>query len=230
MSVRRCLIIDTETTGTDATKDRMIEFAGILYSVTNKTILAQYSTLFPSPDNAAEHVNRIPVGALAEMAEVNLRNNEMIRNLLAAADVIVAHNADFDKQFFKPEDYFSEAAKQDWPWVCTWADFEWPGEHKSKGLAMLALDFGIPVVDVHRALNDCIYITKLFNVMDDLPGMFTKAMRPKATFQSMARPFDDNDLVKSHGFRWTGDKVTGWRRTMAVADAALLPFPVREVK
>lgn len=226
--IRRCLIVDTETTGLDPETDRVIEIAAILYSVENRTTLAQFSTLLPGEGNAAERVNRIQPSALAEMAVIkpNLAGAaDVLKSLRRCADVVVCHNVEFDQQWFRNEWH-------ELPWVCTAFDFAWPAASREAGsLIHLALEHGIGVSAAHRALTDCQLIASLFDRMHlfgcDLQAMFARAMRPKAIFQSL-QPFAENGVAKAAGFKWH-DETKRWTRRMAIEDAAALPFKTLEL-
>jgi DNA polymerase-3 subunit epsilon len=204
----------------DPKVDRVIEIGMILYSITNKTTLMQFSSLLPSIDNTnpAESINHISPDALNEtrgllpMVGLTLES-EMIRE----ADVIVAHNAEFDQSFFPiPK-----------PWVCTKDDFLWPLAKPGSSLVNIALAHGIGVSSAHRALTDCQLIARLFDITSDLPAAFERAMRPKATFLSLA-PFSDKDRVKAAGFVWKAE-TKQWLRSMAIEDAHELGFPVKQL-
>jgi DNA polymerase-3 subunit epsilon len=220
--IRRCLIVDTETTGLDPQKDAVIEIGCVLYSVAHQTTLIQFSTLIYAASNAAESVNRITPAALADIEDrypLNLGN--VYAPLIADADLIVAHNADFDRSFLAG----------DWhgkPWVCTKFDFTWPRQaREGESLVSLALNHGIGVASAHRALTDCQLIAALFDRMTDLQSMFARAMRPKATFRALVS-YDDREKAKASGFQWNGAKKE-WTRRMAIEDAAELPFKVLEL-
>jgi DNA polymerase-3 subunit epsilon len=144
-----------------------------------------------------------------------------------AADVFVAHNAEFDSKRLFGDSRFLPLASL--PWVCTMSDFKWPLATREQGsLTNLALDHGIGVSSAHRALTDCRLIASLFDRMTDLQSMFAVAMRPKALFVGM-QPFDDNQLAKDAGFKWDRLVPKKWSRMMAIEDATLLSFPVRRV-
>ena len=221
--IRRCLIIDVETTGLNPAVDRVIEIGAVLYSVTNRTTLVQFSVLVANDENPAEKVNRIPVSALREVRELDdspAPLQSTLTTLRSLADVIVAHNAEFDRSFFRGK----------WlelPWLCSAFDFTWPAASRDvSGLIHLALEHGIGVSSAHRALSDCQLIAALFDRMAlygcDLQEMFAHAMRPKALFQSL-QPFDHNEVAKAAGFKWDGTSKR-WTRRMAIDDAATLPF------
>lgn len=222
--INRCLIIDTETTGLTPQTAKLIEFGAVLYSVKNQTTLVQYSTLLPCDQNPLVKVNRISDAALAEI-EPGWYADTLVDRLRASADVIVAHNAEFDRQWLGGAWRDVQTAK---PWLCTMTDFDWPQQNKpGDSLVNLALAHGIGVASSHRALSDCQLIAALFDRMTDLQAMFMRAMRPKFLYEAQVS-YDDREKAKAMGFRWEPEK-TGkrWVRRMAEEDAFALPFLTR---
>lgn len=223
--IRRCLILDTETTGLDPAKDSVIEIGAVLYSVEHATTLIQVSTLTHAvTENPAEAINRIPSSALRSLAERNPWSPavgvDAFEALVNDADVIVAQRAEFDRAFLSG---FWHSK----PWACTKFDFSWPKQtREGESLVALALEHGIGVASAHRALADCQLIAALFDRMSsfgaDLQQMFARAMRPKGIFMALV-PFEEKDKAKSAGFQWDG-ATKRWTRRMAVEDAAALPF------
>jgi DNA polymerase III subunit epsilon len=226
--ISRALIIDTETNGLEDTAE-VIEVGAILYSVENQCVLQEMSTLLPAATNAAEPINRIKVQALDEIMSTRSVSFalELLFVMSKAADVYVAHNAEFDSKKMFGDTRFLPLASL--PWLCTMSDFKWPLATREQGsLINIALDHGIGVASAHRALTDCRLIASLFDRMADLQGMFEVAMRPKGLFQAIV-PFERKDEAKAAGFKWNGADKT-WTRQMAIEDAAALGFPVRQLQ
>jgi DNA polymerase III subunit epsilon len=227
----KVLIIDTETTGLDAKRDWVIEIGAILYSVPHRTTLFQFSTLLNAPNNAAEHINRIPAAVLPEIC-MNTQQVfiDTLQQLAQAADYAIAHNATFDKQWFDGSHLpiLRNIAAEPLKWLCTLEDFTFPQQtRQGENLVSLALNHGIGVSSAHRALTDCQLIATLFDRMDDLQGMIDRADRPKALYRAHVS-YEDRDLAKTAGFKWNaGSKI--WTRRMATVDALKLPFPVKEI-
>lgn len=211
--MRNVLIVDVETTGLDPATDRVIEVGMIEYSITHQSVIQSYSILLHAEDNQCEALNRIPAALLRE-AKCQRSPTEIIQRPASECDAIIAHHAEFDRQWFAPEIG---------PWLCTMSDFKWPRATKDgQSLVHLALEHGIGVSSAHRALTDCQLIAALFDRMTDLTGMFAHAMRPKALFRAMVS-YDERELAKASGFKWDGEAKT-WTRRMAIEDAAALPF------
>jgi DNA polymerase-3 subunit epsilon len=219
--IRRCLIVDTETTSLDPATGHVVEIGVILYSLEHRTSLAHFASLIAAPENPAESINGIPVAALSDRVP---EGADIIGSLAADAEAIVAHNAEFDRAWLSGVPWSMK------PWLCTMSDFAWPRGQQGSSLVSLALAHGIGVSSAHRALTDCLLIAELFSRASlfgcDLDEMFVRAMRPKALFQSL-QPFDQNEIAKSFGFQWNKPgalREKRWTRRMAIEDVAALPF------
>jgi len=221
MTIRFCAILDTETTGLDSTVDKTIEVAVMLFDVKHAQRVTSYAGLIKGSSNEAQAINGIPPEMLLEAAEPELVW-QAVRWIIGPAEVIVAHNSEFDQKFCP------DLGK---PWCCSENDIQWPGRARGGALANLALSLGLGVASAHRAMADvdtlARVLTRLAEKGHDLEAMLVHAMRPKVLFYSLA-PFEQKDVVKAAGFRWDGDKKQWWRR-MPLEDAATLPFKVRVV-
>ena len=227
----KVLIIDTETTGLDVKHDRVIEIGTILYSVTHRTTLFQFSTLLNASDNAAEHINRIPEAVLPDIC-TNTQQIfiDILLQLAQAANYVIAHNATFDKKWFDGSSLpiLTNSTFKPLKWLCTLEDFTFPKQTRPReNLVSLALNHDIGVSYAHRALTDCQLIAALFDRMDNLEEMIQKANRPKALYEAKVS-YAEKDLAKNAGFKWNQVKKI-WTRHMPIADALNLPFPVQEI-
>jgi DNA polymerase-3 subunit epsilon len=234
--VNQVLIIDTETTALEQDKGQVIEVGAIFYSVKHQTTIQQISFLLPAEDNPAECINCIKPTPLAELVPEDVQMGlSMLDDMARKAEVVVAHNADFDSKWFGCERNgkvvlppLVNLNKEPLPWVCTCQDFKWPRQTRpGQSLVDLALAHGIGVATAHRALTDCQLIAALFDRMDNLQAMFARALRPKAHFIAQVF-YEDRELAKQAGFKWFSQTRT-WERTMAVEDTQALPFQVRQV-
>lgn len=223
--IRYVALLDTECTGLDPARDRTIEVAVMLFDLQHAQPVASFASLIKGEaDNAAFPVNGIPAAMLPEAREPE-RVWAAVRWIIEPARVVLAHHADFDRQFTP------DLGK---PWVCSEEDIKWPGSQKGGrggSLAHLALSLGLGVASAHRAMVDvdtlARILTRLAEKGHDLSELIRFGMRPKAMFHSLA-PYEERETVKQHGFRWEPSTKTWWRR-MAIDDAGALPFKVRQV-
>lgn len=222
------IIIDTETTGVDPVNDSVIEIGAILYSGELQTVITQVSFLLYAPDNPAESINHIPPKALLDLPKMMEEGMiYFLKALAVQASYAVAHNADFDRQWFDGNKLPVLIGSDSKPirWLCTMNDMTWPKQTKPKeSLVSLALHHGIGVSSAHRALTDCQLIAELFNRIthDEFLDVVKQALRPKGLFKAEVS-FDEKQMAKDAGFQWNGDKKQ-WTRQMALEDAEKLPF------
>lgn len=223
----RIALLDSETTGTEPGKDRAIEVAVCVFDVQLATPRAWFSSLIRAEANPAEAVNRIPACALETAPEPEAVWRRL-RAVIDDASCIVAHNAEFDRQFVPITDR---------PWVCTMEDFVWPDATRTvSSLAYLALEHGVPLISAHRALADVDIMARLLMRLHErgtsLPQLvgqaLERAQEPKATFVSNA-PYEDRERVKAAGFRWHPE-VKEWRRRMRLSEVDALSFRVSIVE
>lgn len=219
--MNRVLILDTETSGLDPKSGHLLEVAVAQYSIAHGLIRA-HSWIVKAPSNEAYVVNGIPVELVRDdHGAVDSRNlDKVLHSLCETSDAIVAHSAEFDRQWLPDLER---------PWICTCDDVTWPRQTTSKSLVAIALAHGVGVSSAHRALADVMTLVALFNRVresHDLGAMLARGLRPKARFVSLA-PFDRKDEVKAAGFRWDAAQKV-WTRMMALEDASALPFEVRQ--
>ncbi len=225
-SLENILILDTETTGLDSKNDDCLEVGSILFNVKSRCVLAQQSFLLPVKKNNAEKINKIP----AEITRLRQPVFEAIKyfeSLVQISDVIVAHNAEFDMKWFG----LKKLPQIDKQWICSMDDISWPDDRQLNtrpSVKDLALAYGVPVWNAHRALTDCIYLAEVFKRCSDLENLLIRALEPKVLLRAEIS-YDKRHLAKNAGFRWNDAVKGAWSRKMSRRDMEKLDFPVHEV-
>ncbi len=225
-SPENILILDTETTGLDNEKDDCLEVGSILFNVKKRSVLAQQSFLLPVEINNAEKINNIP----AEITRLPQPLSEAIKyfeSLVRVSDVIVAHNAEFDMKWFG----LNKLPQIEKQWICSMDDITWPVDRQLKtrpSVRDLALAYGVPVWNAHRALTDCIYLAEVFKRCSELEKMLIRALEPKVLLRAEIS-YEKRHLARNAGFRWNGAIKGAWSRKMSRRDMEKLEFPVHEV-
>ncbi len=222
--IEKILILDTETTGLDENKDEIIEIGCILFHVTSKSVLSQVSFLFPVNSNEAEFVNGISP-EITNIIQPWKDGLNFFLKLVDCSDLIVAHNAEFDKKWFGK----GRLPKLKKKWICSLEDINWSFKKNLKNrpsVTDLALSFSIPVWSLHRALSDCFYISEVFKKCENLEELLIKATEPRFLYKALVS-YDERSLAKKAGFRWNNPAVGAWARKLTVEEANSLDFKVQ---
>lgn len=217
------LILDTETTGLSPAEHRCIEVGAVLFSVPDRSVLSQVSFLMPCTSNAAEAVNGI-APALTQRPQPWQAGLACFEAMVEAADVLLAHNAAFDQQWFG----LGSLPALSKPWLCSMEDIRWPQERQLRSTPSvrdLALAYGVPVWAAHRALTDCIYLAQVFERCEDLEDLLLQAMEPRRLYRARLS-YEERHKAREAGFRWNQPVSGAWSRRLSEREVALLPFPV----
>jgi DNA polymerase III subunit epsilon len=201
------IIVDFETTGLDAVKDEILEVAMVKFRYSNggevdgiTGILQAFNQ--PSVPIPAEIVDL--TGITDTMVVGRRIDAAALESFVADANILIAHNAAFDRKFAERSWPFFEHK----PWACSASGIEWQkygfGGVKLPYLLMHAGFFH----DAHRALDDCHATLEI--LASELPGTSTTALtvlleraRGK-TFRIWAEnaPFELKDSLKRRRYRW----------------------------
>jgi len=207
------LVIDTETTGLDTTKDKIIElgFVAFEYDAGTGTIYRVLHTYdgFEDPKEPLSDVVKQLTGIDDAMVKNQSLDDEEINMWLDKASLIIAHNASFDRAMLERRlPITTEKA-----WACTFADIDWQVEGMgSRKLDYIAYQLGY-FFDGHRAVNDAQATLHLLSFT--LPVSNTLAMaalleaarKTRVRLFAIGAPFDKKDALKERHYRWLPDFV-----------------------
>jgi len=222
----RVLILDTETTGLDQSKEKIIELAMLRLDVDTAT--GQPLGLLQVFDELEDPGRAIPkeVVALTGLTDADVQGKRLdearIAAMLEGVDVVIAHNAGFDRPFCEARiPQFRELA-----WACSFADIDWKAQGRSSSkLEALALELGW-FYDAHRAEMDCHALLAVLCAplpkspeRNGLATLLAMARRPALRIFATHAPFDSKDLLKARGYRWNAEQKV-WSSRLA-DDAAL---------
>jgi len=161
-------------------------------------------------------------GISNDMVKGQRLDEARIATLLDGADLVIAHNAAFDRPFVEARLPQFNAL----PWACSFADIDWKQEGQgSAKLEYLAMAQG-RFYDAHRAEVDCHALLAVLGAVlpvsrqTGLARVMAAAQNPGYRLQATAAPFDAKDLLKARGYRWNAEGKV-WHTLLA--DEALLP-------
>jgi DNA polymerase III subunit epsilon len=218
-------ILDTETTGLDANKGKVLEIAAVLYNIQSRSIITQASTLCYAEENPAFDINRIAVESLKKTPpKIEGAALGLIADMMSASDALIAHNAEFDKKFINTIvnlQLISRSKK----WICTRNDVTWPiRKGISLNLVSICVDLGVPVINAHRALADCHLILGALECLEDIQYFLDKSGIGRITYHAEIT-FSERQLAKDNGFTWDNLKKV-WHKQLTPDEAVKIPFMV----
>ncbi len=222
--LEKILILDTETTGLDENKEDVIEVGGILFHVASRSVLSQVSFLLPVTKNEAEHINGISIDT-SNVPQPWEKALDLFLSLVDSSDLIIAHNVEFDKKWFGKGRLPFLRKK----WLCSLDDINWSFKKSLKSrpsVTDLALSFGVPVWNLHRALSDCYYLSEVFKKCENLEDILLKATEPRHLYKAIVS-YEDRTLAKNAGFRWNSPIQGAWTRKLSEDEAINLDFEVQ---
>jgi len=215
----RVLVLDTETTGLSHQTDKVIELAMLLVQVDVATGLpwgpVEVFEGFEDPGMPIPPAALAVTGISDDMVRGQRLDDEQVAAMVSKADLIVAHNAGFDRPFVEAR-FPCFAAKA---WACSFMDIDWKaaGSGSSK-LSALANDQGW-FYDAHRAQVDCHALLQVLSRpvgpgTTGLSQLITAASLPSFKLRATGSPFESKDKLKARGYRWDADARV-WTCTLA---------------
>ncbi|EWS64362.1 DNA polymerase III PolC-type [Hydrogenophaga sp. T4] len=146
------LVLDTETTGLSHQTDKIIELAMLLVQVDTATGLpwgpVEVFEGFEDPGMPIPPAALAVTGISDDMVKGQRLDDEQVAAMVSKADLIVAHNAGFDRPFVEAR-FPCFAAKA---WACSFMDIDWKatGSGSSKLSALANDQAGSTTRTAHR--------------------------------------------------------------------------------
>ena len=150
-TIKVCFL-DLETTGTNKESSKIIEFAGKLAAINKENgeligIIDSYQS-FNDPEELISPVITRITGITNKDVEGHSLDWEIISSILNKADIVVAHNATFDRGFM---DRYLPLSKEK-VWACSVNDINWSQRgFNAKGQEILCIWHGF-YYESHRAM------------------------------------------------------------------------------
>lgn len=202
------LILDTETTGLEAENCKLIELALLRVAVDIDAGVPVgpvdiYDGLEDPGTPLAPEIVAL-TGLTDDMLKGQRLDEVRIAQMLQGVDLVIAHNAGFDRPFAQRRVAGFSAI----PWACSWADVDWKAHgHASAKLESLALDKGW-FYDAHRADADCHALLAVLNAVIPAIGktgfssVLKTARKDRVFIEALAAPFETKDVLKASGYKW----------------------------
>jgi DNA polymerase-3 subunit epsilon len=222
--VTHVVVLDTETTGLDASKEVIIELALLRVDIDNHTGLPVGNVQVY--DGLEDPRRPIPkeVVAITGITDADVQGQRLdtdrVLEMMQGVDVVIAHNAGFDRPFVEARlPQFSTVR-----WACSFADIDWKAQGRgSAKLESLAQALGL-FYDAHRAEMDCHALLAVLAAplpqagSTGLSRMLAAALEPSYRLSATNAPFDSKDLLKARGYRWNADQRV-WQTRLSDSEA-----------
>ncbi len=219
----KAAIIDAETTGISHANDKIIELGIVVVEYCPETgqayrVLETYNELEdPGMPIPLESTNIH--GITDDMVMGKKIFDSMVEKLVEDVDLVIAHNAAFDRSFIEARlPFFKKKA-----WGCSYAQMPWKGEgFGSASLEFLAYKFGFHFTG-HRASMDCHALLEI--LQSELPSsgvkvfkaLLDKAGETDLKLWALSAPFENKDKLKQRGYRWDAERKT-WHKMISNDD------------
>ena len=203
----RICFLDLETTGIDHKEDKIIEIALKCIEITKENgndikVIAAYQSLedpgIPIPESATK-IN----GITDEMVKGHTIDWDQVENIFNQSQLIVAHNAAFDRGF---TDQRLEISKNK-IWACSIGDIDWDArDFKGVKQELLCIWHGF-YYDAHRAMGDVdalIHLVTHSSYIDNKPivELIKNAKRPMCRVEATFAKYEYKNLLKKRNYRW----------------------------
>jgi DNA polymerase-3 subunit epsilon len=210
--VVRLVVLDTETTGLDHARDKIIELAMLRVDVDSASGLpvgdVQVYDALEDPGIPISPEVQAITGISGEMVRGQRLDEARIGAMLQGVDLVIAHNAGFDRPFCEAR----MPAFANLPWGCSFAEIDWKKQgHGSAKLEYLAAEKGW-FYDAHRAEVDCHALLAVLSaqlITEQVTGL-TKIIQGRRTpsyrLNATQAPFDAKDLLKARAYRWDAEQ------------------------
>jgi DNA polymerase-3 subunit epsilon len=201
------VILDTETTGLNWRTDEIIEIGLVAFSFDGfgkiGDVIGVYGGLHQPTTPIPPEITRL-TGITDEMVAGQMIDMQQVRRMVAPADLVIAHNASFDRPFCEAfSNVFANKA-----WACSVSEIDWG----SRGFEGTKLGYLIGQAgyfhEGHRAVDDCF---ALLEVLDRRAGegetpfaeLVCNSGRSRVRIFAEHSPFEMKDHLKGRGYRWS---------------------------
>lgn len=198
------IVLDLETTGLNAKKDKIIEIGilGFQYDGIGKSsIVSTYGAVEDPEIELSEEIVKLTGLTNSALAGQKI-DWTYVRAIMDKASVVIAHNAEFDSGFLKMRPELEGVSCH---WACSVNHIDWKAHgFRTRALNYLAADHGFVNPFAHRAVFDCATTFRLIEPY--FPELIEKSY--ERSFRVLARqsPFETKDILRTRGYRWNPEE------------------------
>ena len=215
------LVIDVETTGVLHGQDRVIQLAAQPFHYCRSggfiTKVLPPLCFFDDPKIPIPELIQKLTGITDAMVVGQSIDERAIISVAEASDLIIAHNAAFDRPFV--ESRLAKFPRRQW--ACSMTDVPWLEECSTSAKALEHLLFRVcgKFYDAHAADADCLAVVELLATQfpsgnSAMSALLAASRRQDVRISAIGAPFDKKDLLKSRRYSWFNGSATrdkAWR-------------------
>ncbi|PDT04923.1 DNA polymerase III subunit epsilon [Rhizobium chutanense] len=201
------VILDTETTGLSHRSDEIIEIGAVAFTFDDSgaigDVVGIYGGLQQPSRPIPPEITRL-TGITDAMVEGQVIDLRSLSVLIEPADLIIAHNAGFDRPFCEAfSTMFAGKA-----WACSVSEIDW----SARGFEGTKLGYLVGQAgyfhEGHRAVDDC---HALLEILDreqrqgesPFAELYRASQRSRIRIFAEHSPFEMKDHLKARGYRWS---------------------------
>lgn len=210
------VFLDIEATGLSFTEDKLIELGMVKfeYNLDGRIfrILEEFNGYQDPEKNISAFITEL-TGINDDMVKGQKIEESAVAEYLENVDLIIAHNAMFDRSFFE----ITFPNIQPKAWACSMYDVSWTQEKiESHKLEYIAYRYNF-FYEGHRAIIDClvgihILNQELYNSKQLVfKQLLDNAMQPRFKLWAQNAAYAHKDLLKTRKYRWETHPVHGFK-------------------
>lgn len=206
-SIRRILVIDTETTGLAVERHQVIELCAAIVQVSAAGRIVAVQCVRTGLNDPG-HPLSAEISELTGLTDADVTGRSVdgdeVAEMLEYCDGVIAYNAAFDRPFL--EKLIERHVAM--PWGCAMADVPWRQlgfEPGPQGYALMQAGFYMP--NAHRAKDDVLALVELLDhVCADGETIVAKTLAamdaPAWRFEAKQAPYGYRDDLREQRYRW----------------------------
>jgi DNA polymerase III subunit epsilon len=198
--------IDFETTGLNPEIDSIIEVGMVFWDKVSGPVrldnfLVNHDIQL---DPAITDITGITTSMCEDYGRAQAVGLKYVMQWVAAADILVAHNAPFDREFLRNWCLRNEIEFPTKIWIDTNLDLNSQMNPRfSRKLVYMAADHGFLNPFPHRAVFDVMAMLQVLSKYD-LDETIRYSQLPSIEIEAVSK-YEQKDLVKAAGYRWFGE-------------------------
>ena len=221
LDIVKACFLDLETTGLDKIEDKIIELALKLVAIDRNNgellgVIAEYQS-FHDPNELIDEKITLINGINNEMVQEYSIDWDEVNNLISTADIILAHNASFDRAFM--DRYLSLSTEK--VWSCSISDIDWLKRGFTSNKQELLCFWHGFYYDSHRAMFDVDALIGLlthesYEENKPMIELLENASKPYYKLLALDSPYDTKDKLKAKDYNWDPERRSWWKRLQLV--------------